>query len=54
MYVRVCSLSYPARKAHAQYYIVICGPSGSTIFLHITSQMALFSEKRLMNIKYVF
>ena len=48
-HVRVCTLSYPARKAHAQYYIVICGPSGSTVFCHTTSQMALFSEK-----KYVF
>jgi hypothetical protein len=30
----VCSLSYPACKAHAPYYIVICGLSGSTIFFH--------------------
>jgi hypothetical protein len=28
-------LSFQARKAHAQYYIVICGLSGCTIFLHI-------------------
>ena len=29
---RVCSLSYPARKSHAPYYIVICGLSGCTFF----------------------
>ena len=27
----LCSLSYPARKAHASYDIIICGLSGSTI-----------------------
>ena len=32
--VCVCSLSYPACKAHASYYIVPCGLSGSTIFSH--------------------
>jgi hypothetical protein len=35
--VCVCSLSYSGRKAHVPYYIVICGPSGSTIFYHIIS-----------------
>jgi len=30
--VCVCSLSYPARKAHVPHYIVIYGLSGSTIF----------------------
>jgi hypothetical protein len=35
--VRVCSLTYPARNAHAPYYIVICGLSVSTIFFHIIS-----------------
>jgi hypothetical protein len=34
-WVCVCNLSYPACKAHAPYYIVICGLSGSTIFVHI-------------------
>ena len=29
--------SHPAPKAHAPYYIVICGLSGPTIFLHIIS-----------------
>jgi hypothetical protein len=34
-WVCVCSLSYPACKAHAPYYIVICGLSGCTkIFPH--------------------
>ena len=35
---------YPASKAHALYYIVICGPSGSTAFFYIISLAALFSE----------
>ena len=33
----VYSLSYPAYNAHAPYYIVICGMSGSTIFFDIFS-----------------
>jgi hypothetical protein len=33
----VCSLSYPARKAHAPCYILICGLSGPTSFFHIIS-----------------
>ena len=33
----VCSLSYPARNAHAPYYIVIRGLSGSTIFFSTLS-----------------
>jgi len=36
-WVRVCSLSYPACKAQASYYIHICAPSGTTLFLQITS-----------------
>jgi len=44
--VCVCSLKYPTCKAHGPYYIVICDLSGSTIFLHITSQKARFSGKK--------
>jgi hypothetical protein len=38
--VCVCNLSYPACKAHAPYYIVMCGLSGSAIFLNIISSAA--------------
>jgi len=41
----MCSLSYPARKAHALYYIVLCGLSDSTIFVHIISQKAQLKKK---------
>jgi len=30
-------LLYPARKAHAPYYIIVCGVSGSALFFHIIS-----------------
>ena len=32
----VCSLSYPACKAHTPYYIVSCGVSDSKTFLNIS------------------
>jgi hypothetical protein len=52
--VCVCSLSYPGRKAHAPYYIVICGLSGSTMFFpHYLINGAIFGKK-LLNIKCVF
>jgi len=35
--VCVCSLRYPACKAHAPYYRVICGLPRSTVFFHIIS-----------------
>jgi hypothetical protein len=34
---RVSSISHPACKAHARYYIVICGLSYSTIVVSINS-----------------
>ena len=37
MRVRTRSPAYPACKAHAPYYIVIYGLSGSTIFFDIIS-----------------
>jgi hypothetical protein len=36
-YECVSSLSYPPCKAHAPYYIAICGLPGSTVFFHIIS-----------------
>jgi len=32
-----CSLRYPACKAHAPHYIVVCGLTGCVIFFHIIS-----------------
>ena len=44
----MCNLSYPACKACALYYIVICGLSGSTIFCHIISNGTNFGKKILI------
>jgi hypothetical protein len=38
-------LSFPACKAHASYYSVICGQSGSTIFFDIISYKARYPRK---------
>jgi hypothetical protein len=47
-------LSYPACKAHASYYIVICGLSGCTIFFpHYLIKCTIFGEL-LLNVKCVF
>jgi len=35
-------------------HIVICGLTGSTIFSHIISNMAQFSEKKVLNEKCAF
>jgi hypothetical protein len=48
-----CSLTYPACKAHASCYMVICGLSGSTIFFrHHLTNGTIFC-KTLLNIKSV-
>jgi hypothetical protein len=44
--VRAFSLAYPACNYYATYCDVICGLSGSTIFLDIISQTARFSEEK--------
>ena len=51
LWVCVCSLSYPLSTAHASYYIVICGLSGSTIFFHINKGHDF--RKNLLNKKGV-
>ena len=52
--ITVCRLSYPAFKAHAPYYIVICGLSGSTIFFHIQGRIFWGRGGKIMKIKLVF
>ena len=47
----MCSLSYPASKAHAPYYIVICGLFGFTMLFHVSSQTAGFSEDKVIGHK---
>jgi hypothetical protein len=44
----MCGLSYPACKVLGQYYIVMCGPSGS-VFIFFTSPHKDFRKK---DIKY--
>jgi hypothetical protein len=48
----VCSLSYPACKAHAPYYIVICGLWLHQIFRHYLLNGTIFG-KTLLNMKGV-
>jgi len=60
LYVCVCvcvcvySLIYPACKMHASYSIVICGPSGSTIFLTDHLKNIIIFVRDLLYIKCVF
>jgi hypothetical protein len=47
---RICcvfSLSYPACKAHAHYYIVISGLPGSTTFVHIISKKGTILREKV-------
>ena len=55
-WVYLCSLSYPARNAHAPYYTVICVLSGCIIFFHIILETARYSEKscRTWNVCFDF
>ena len=47
----VCSLSYPASKAHAPYYIAICGLIDSTILFHFYLIKTQFSGKKIYGIE---
>jgi hypothetical protein len=50
----VCSLSYPAWKAYALYYIGTCSLSSFTIFSHLISYTAWFSKIEFLNTKCTF
>jgi len=52
--VCVCGFSYPAHKAHAPYYTVICGMCGATIFFHSILKMARFFGEKAFHMKCVF
>jgi len=46
IWVCVCSLTYSVRKAQSQYYVVVCGPSGSTVFFpHYVMKGTIFRNK---------
>jgi len=50
----VYKLVYPVCKAHAPYYVVICGLSGCTVFSTLSRKWHDFREKKaLLNIKDV-
>jgi hypothetical protein len=44
--VCVCSLSYPACKAHAPYYIFVCGLVGCNIFFTLTHKRHDFPGRK--------
>jgi len=52
--MRICSLTYPAFKAQAPFYIVICSLSGFTIFFNYLINGMILGEKKLLKIKLVF
>jgi len=52
--VCICNIRYPACKAHAPYYIVICGLSGSTIFFPRYLISGTIFRKYLLNKKCAF
>ena len=54
LWVCVCSLVCPACRAHAPYYVAICGLSRSTIFFpHYLINRTNFGGKNLLSIKCV-
>jgi len=53
-WVCVCSLSHPACKAHAMYFIVICGITSSTVFFSAYVKNGTDIGKMLLNIICVF
>ena len=52
-WVYVCSPGYTSCKVHAPYYMVICSPSGSTMFHSHYLVKSKISGKDLLNIKCV-
>ena len=46
-WVCICSLRFPECNVHVPYYIVICGPSGRTLFFQIVSLKSMIFEKKI-------
>ena len=54
-WVCICSLGYPACKAHKPYYFFTCVLLGSTkSFLVVTQTLRFWKKKMLLGTKYVF
>jgi len=49
-----CSLSYPASKVHAPYYIFVRGRSGCKTFLVLSLKWHDFRNKKLRKVKCVY